>query len=363
MRYTGITVPTFRTDIESIGVYIPGKPIEDVMREYGLTDIAKLASNECPEEPFAAVQEAVAAAAAESHRYPDTMAHDLSGALADHHSIDRDNILVGPGSSPILMSTAHAVGGPGTSAVFAQRSFLLYSIITTMSRAEAIAVPLDEDLRHDADSLIAGVRSDTTVLYICNPNNPTGTYLAPEEIDRIVANVPERVLIVVDEAYEEYVTASGHRSALPHALEHENVVVMRTFSKIYGIAGLRVGYALGRAETIMQLRRLQAPFAISNVSLAGAREALRHQDLVAERAKTNARGRDQLAAGCAELGIKHVPSETNFVLLEPEVDAGELTESLLQRGVIVRQFGDFIRVTVGTEPENVRFLETLGELI
>ncbi len=213
-RYTGITVPQFRKDIESIGVYVPGKPIDDVMREFGLTDIVKLASNECPEEPFTAVQEAVAAAAAYSHRYPDTMAFDLSGALAELHSIDRDNLLVGPGSSQILMSTAHAVGGPGTSAVFADNSFLLYSIITKMSRGQAIVVPLDDELRHDVDALIRAVREDTTVLYVCNPNNPTGTYIAPEEIDRIVAEVSSDVLVVVDEAYEEYVSAPGHRSSI-----------------------------------------------------------------------------------------------------------------------------------------------------
>jgi len=356
-------VPTFRKDIESIGVYIPGKPIEDVMREFGLSDIVKLASNECPEEPFVPVQEAIAASAAESNRYPDTMAFDLSSALAEHHSIHRDNILVGPGSSPILISIAHAVGGEGTSAVFAQRSFILYKIITTISRAEAIMVPLDAELRHDTEALIGAVRDDTTVIYVCNPNNPTGTYIPPAEVDRIVAAVPSSVLVVIDEAYEEYVTAGEHRSAIPHALQHDNVVVLRTFSKIYGIAGLRVGYAVGRAETIAQLRRLQAPFAIPNVSLAGAREALCHQDLVAERAKTNARGRSQLAAGLDELGVAHVPSETNFVFIRPENDGGELTERLLQRGVIVRQFGRFIRVTVGTEAENIRFLETLGELI
>ncbi|NND03505.1 MAG: histidinol-phosphate transaminase [Acidimicrobiia bacterium] len=358
-------MPTFRNDIDSIGVYIPGKPIEDVMREYGLTDIVKLASNECPEEPFAPVQEAITAAATESHRYPDTMAHTLSTALAEHHSIDRDNILVGPGSSPILMATAQAVGGEGTSAVFAENSFLLYSIITRMGRAEAIQVPLDSEIRHDADALIAAVRDDTTVLYVCNPNNPTGTYIAPEDIDRIIAKVPGRVLVVLDEAYEEYVTAPGHRSALPNALTYDNVVVMRTFSKIYGIAGLRVGYAVGQPDTIMQLRRFQAPFAIANVSLAGALEALRHQDLVADRAKANARGRDQLAAGLDELGVAHVPSETNFILIliRPETSAVELTESMLQRGVIVRPFGDYIRVTVGTEAENVRFLETIGDLI
>ena len=333
------------------------------MREYGLDDIIKLASNECPEEPFAPVQEAIAAAALGSNRYPDTVASELTAALASHHDVAPDNIWVGPGSSSILISIAHAMGGADTSAVFADHSFILYRIITGIARAEAVTVPLDTTLRHDGPAMVAAVRPDTTVMYVCNPNNPTGTYIEPAEIDRIVADTPSDVLVVIDEAYEEYVTAAGHRSALPHALANDNVIVLRTFAKIYGIAGLRVGYAIGQPDTIAQLRRLQAPFAITNVSLAGALEALRHQDLVAARAKTNAMGRDQLGSGLDELGVERVPSETNFLLIRPDHDAARLCEALLRRGVIVRQFGEHIRVTVGTESENTRFLETLGELI
>lgn len=356
-------VPAFRPDIESIGIYIPGKPIEDVMREYGLSNIIKLASNECPEEPFPPVQDAIAKAALQAHRYPDTLAIDLTAALAAHHGVPPSSVWVGPGSSPILISIAHAMGSAETSAVFADRSFILYRIITGMTRSAPLTVALDSELRHDPDGMLAAIRDDTTVVYVCNPNNPTGTYITPDAIDHIVAGAPERALVVIDEAYEEYVTHSEHRSAIPHAVARDNVVVLRTFSKIYGLAGLRVGYAIGHPDTIANLRRLQAPFAISNVSLAAAQEALRHQNLVSERAKTNAMGREQLASGLDRLGVGHTASETNFLLIHPEDDPAELCEFLLRRGVIVRQFGRYIRVTIGTETENARFLETLGEIL
>lgn len=356
-------MPAFRKDLRSIPTYVPGKPIDEVMREYGVTDIVKLASNECPQEPFAPVQDAISAAAAEAHRYPDSGAHELTGALAAHHKVDRSNVWVGPGTSSILASIAFAMGGAGTSAVFAQQSFILYTIITAMARATAVTVPLDTEMRLDAPALAGAVRADTTVLYVCNPNNPTGTYIAPDAVSAIIEAVPGDVLVVVDEAYEEYVTDPRHATALPHALERDNVIVTRTFSKIYGLAGLRVGYAIGNPETLADLRRLQLPFATTNVSLAAALEALRHQEMVAARAKNNSIGRDHLTTGVRRLGVDCLESQTNFILIRPPGDVAALTETLLHNGVIVRQFGDLIRVTVGTEHENTRFLDTLGALL
>lgn len=356
-------MPAFRKDLHSIGAYVPGKPIDEVMRDYGVTDIVKLASNECPQEPFAPVQDAIAAAAGEAHRYPDSGAHDLTHALAAHHGVDPGNVWVGPGSSSILASIAFAMGGEQTTAVFSEQSFILYTIITAMAHTTAITVPLDAEMRMDASALTAAVRPDTTVLYVCNPNNPTGTYIAPDAVTRIIELVPDDVLVVVDEAYEEYVTDWRHESAMRHALERDNVIVTRTFSKIYGLAGLRVGYAIGNPETIADLRRLQLPFATTNLSLVAALEALQHQELVAARAKENAVARDQLTAGVRSLGVECLESQTNFILIRPPAHAAGLTEALLHRGVIVRQFGDLIRVTVGTEHENARFLDTLGELL
>jgi len=356
-------VPAFRKDLDSIGVYAPGRPIEEVMRDYGITDVVKLASNESPEPPFAPVQHAIAAAAAEAHRYPDTGSHYLTLALADHLGVAPDEVWVGPGTTPILASIAQAMGGPGTSAVFSQLSFVMYSIISAAAWTKTITVPIGTDMHLDSSAMVAAARPDTTVLYFCNPNNPTGTYVAPETIDELVAAVPDDVLVVIDEAYEEYVTHPAHRSAILHALARRNVIVTRTFSKIYGLAGLRVGYAVGRADTVGSLRRLQLPFATTAIGQAAALEALRHQDLVAARAKENSQGRDQLSAGLARFGLSFLESQTNFVLFRPESNAAELGEALMQRGVIVRPMGEYIRVTVGTELENTRFLHTLGELL
>jgi histidinol-phosphate aminotransferase len=356
-------VPAFRKDLQSIGVYLPGRPIDEVMRDYGVSDVVKLASNECPEPPFAPVQEAIAHAAADVHRYPDSAAHHLTRAIAAHHGLAPDEVWVGPGSSSLLASISHAMGGPGTSAVFSQQSFVLYSIISAIARSRSIAVPLDPMMCLDATALADAITTDTTVLYFCNPNNPTGTYVPPSVIAELVAAVPDDVLVVIDEAYEEYVTHPEHRTAIPHALQRPNVVVARTFSKIYGLAGLRVGYAIGQATTIAALRRLQLPFATTTISLAAAEEALRHQDLVAERAKANARGRDQLTAGLDQLEVPYLDSQTNFMLIRPDGATGELVESLLRHGVIVRHFGEYIRVTVGTESENARFVHTLGEAL
>jgi len=356
-------VPAFRKDLSSIGVYSPGKPIEEVMREYGVTDIVKMASNECPQEPFAEVQAAIGRAAQESHRYPDTAAYNLSIDIAELHGVDPGQVWVGPGSTPILVSIALAMGGPGTSAVFSDQSFIMYTIATAYAGAEPIRVPIGSDLRMDVDGLAAAVRSDTTVLYLCNPNNPTGTYIDSAAVGRLIDNVPRDVLIVVDEAYEEYLTAPDHTSAIRLAVERDNVVVTRTFSKVYGLAGLRIGYVIGATETISELRRLQAPFATTNISLAAAREALRHQDLVAERVKTNAAGRNELAAGLRALGVDCGDSQANFVLMGPVSEAAVLAEKLLHVGVIVRPFGDHIRVTVGSAAENARFLTELEQLL
>lgn len=356
-------MPAFRRDLGNLPGYVPGKPIEEVARELGVTDIVKMASNECPTSPFPEVQAVIADAARLVNRYPDTVARDLSCDIADLHGVRCENVMVGPGSSSLLVSVALAMGGQDTTAVFADPSFLMYRVGTAYAGSRPIAVPLTPNLRHDVAAMIAAVRPDTTVMYVCNPNNPTGTHVAAEAVAEIVETVPDHVLIVIDEAYEEYITAADHATAIPRAVERDNVIVMRTFSKVYGLAGLRVGYAIGAAETVGSLRRLQLPFATTTLSLAAAREALRHQDRVAERAKENAAGREQLLNGLRALGVVCYDSQTNFVWTGPDTAAADNVAGLLRAGVIVRHFGDYIRVSVGTEPENGRFLETWSEIM
>ena len=352
-------MPTYRSDLESIPRYVPGRPVEEVARELGLVSIDKLASNECPEEPFQEVLDAVADAAREINRYPDSGGFELTRAIADHQGVQPDEVWIGSGSSEILRCAALAVGGPGTSAVFAHPSFVMYRTATMVAGAEPIAVPLTPDFDHDLDAMLTAVRDDTTIVYLCNPNNPTGGHLSGGDVMAFLDAVPERVLVIVDEAYAEYVTADDYQTFINEAPNRPNVLVGRTFSKIYGLAGLRVGYGVASSELIGQLRTTQPPFAVTSLAQTAALEAIRHQDEVAARCRRNAQGRDALFDGLGRLGFEPAVSQANFVYFEPDSSAADLGDALLRRGEIIRVLGPAIRVTVGTRAENQRFLDAL----
>lgn len=355
-------MPMFRADLDRIPVYKPGKPIEEVSRELGITDIVKLASNECPLPPFPNVIAAISTAARDLNRYPENSVYYLVGALSDHLGVPADHLWIGAGSTELLLAMSLAMGGPGTSFVFADPSFVMYPISAAISGAAPIAVPATAGLGHDLGAMAAAVRPDTTIVFVCNPNNPTGTYLPEKDVTAFIEEIPDRALVIVDEAYFELATAPDYATCIPQALARDNVVVTRTFSKVFGLAGLRVGYAVGRPETLNQLRKTQVPFSVNSVAQAGALAALSSTDELRQRVADNAAARDQLEKGLADLGVDHVPSQTNFVLLRPSTDAAQLADSLMRQGVIVRPMGPFIRVTVGTPAENDRFLGALGQL-
>jgi histidinol-phosphate aminotransferase len=355
-------VPTFREELRSITPYRPGKPIEEVAREQGLERIIKLASNESPLPPFPEVQQAIARHAAEANRYPDNERFHLGRAVARHHGIPEEYLLFGGGTTELLLVTALSVSGPQTSAVYAWPSFVMYPIVTKLAGARGIEVPL-HDMRHDLEAMAAAVREDTTVVYVCNPNNPTGTYVAGEDLFEFIERLPGRVLVVVDEAYYEFVQTADYGSALPLALERDNVLVTRTFSKVYGLAGLRVGYLIGRPGTLDQLRRAQIPFSVSSLAQVAAIESLNHPDRVTERIERNAEGLKLFSDELAARRIPYAESQTNFVYLRPGDDARTAHQAMLRRGVIIRPMEDgWCRVTVGTEAENRTFFETLDEV-
>ena len=356
-------MPTFRRDLATIPVYTPGRPVADVQREYSLESVIKLASNECPYEPFPPVVKAVAAAAPGVNRYPDNRRQELREAIGSFHGISPDQVWVGGGSNELMYVTALAVGGPGTSAVYAAPTFGLYRIATQLAMAEGIEVPLDPDYRHDLDAMAAAVRDDTTVVYLCNPNNPTGTHVAADRVTEFIDAIPDRVLVVVDEAYHEFATAPDFDSARPLATERDNVVVAHTFSKAYGLAGLRAGYFVGHQRTLDELKRIQLPFSVSTLAQVAAIEALQHQDLVAERMADNQAGLKSVLDGLRERGLAHADSQTNFVWVNPPMPAAECAVALQQRGVIVRNVGDAIRVSIGTPSENERLLSALDEVL
>lgn len=356
-------MPTLRPDLDSIPHYVPGRPIEDVAREHGLESIDKLASNECPEPPFPEVTEAVARAAGEINRYPDSSAHDLTRALAAHQGVEPHEVWVGAGSSDILSCAARSVGGPGTSAVFAHPSFVMYRIATMVAWAEPIAVPLTATHAHDLAAMADAIRDDTTIVYICNPNNPTGNHIPGSDVVAFVDAIPERVLVVLDEAYAEYATADDYQTFINEAPNRPNLLVARTFSKIYGLAGVRVGYGVGSAELLAKLRHTQAPFTVTTPGQVAAIEALKHPEHVAQRCVRNESGRRLLTGGLAALGLEPAESEANFVYFTPSGNASELGEALLRKGQIVRVLGDGVRVTVGTAAENARFLSVIESVV
>ncbi|HUO45828.1 MAG TPA: histidinol-phosphate transaminase [Acidimicrobiia bacterium] len=354
-------MPVIRPGVSEIAPYEAGRPIEEVARSMGVdpAGIIKLASNESPLPPFPEVVEAIARAASGVNRYPDNGWHDLSRALASHLNVAPDQLMFGGGSSELLRVIALALGGPGTSAVYAWPSFVIYRLASIIAGTDRIEVPLKDHV-HDPGAMLAAIREDTNVLYFCNPNNPTGTYVAGADLIGLIEAVPERVLVVIDEAYYEYVTAADYATALPEALARPNVVVARTFSKVYGLAALRVGYAIGQAETLRELRRAQAPFTVSSLAQVAATVALQYPDQVEDRVRANAEERERLEKELGGRHIEYVPSQANFVFLRHGASA---FEDFLRAGVIVRAMGgEWIRVTVGTPEENDRFLATVDDL-
>ena len=356
-------MPTFRPDLADIPVYRPGRTPEEVGRDFGLESVIKLASNECPYEPFPPVIDAIAREAFRVNRYPDAGTHELREALGEFLGVDPPQLWVGGGSNELMYVTALAVGGPGTSAVYAAPSFGLYRIATKLAVAEGIEVPLDSEYRHDLDGLLAAIRPDTTVVYVCNPNNPTGTHVSAERLKAFVEAVPDNILIVIDEAYFEFATAEDFATALPLALERDNVVVAHTFSKAYGLAGLRAGYFVGAAATLDELRRIQLPFSVSTLAQVAAIEALQHQDLVAERMAANRAGLETVTAGLRQRGWRFADSQANFVYVRPPIPPAECFEALQALGVIVRDVGDAVRISIGTDTENQRLLEALDTVL
>ncbi len=359
-------MPTFRPDILRIPEYIPGRPIADVAKEFGFdpASVVKLASNENPLPPIPEAREAVAALMSEANRYPDTECKDLRAAISSCSEIPPENIWAAAGSSEILRVTALATGGPGTSAVFPQPSFVIYKMGTVLALSEPIEVPLDSEYRNDLDALSTAIRPDTNLVYICNPNNPTGTIVDSDDLESFIKGVPERVLVLVDEAYHEFVTEPKHRSMVPLALSTPNVIVTRTFSKIFGLASLRVGYAVSSVENLVQIQKAQAPFTVTGPAQVAAMASLRHPEQVKERTRANASGRAVIMEGLSMAGVEFVPSQANFVYFHLNRPTKESSDGFLRAAVIVRPYSDgWLRVSVGSPSENERFLEALASVV
>lgn len=355
--------------VRAISPYQPGKPISELARETGFAeaDIIKLASNENPLGMSPKAKEAAAQALADLHIYPDGNGFALKQALAGHYGVGLDQIVLGNGSNDVIELIARVYLAPGTAAVFSRHAFAVYPLATMVTGAQCIEVPA-KDFGHDLDAMLKAITPETRIVFIANPNNPTGTFLSGDELRAFLKQVPSDVLVVLDEAYNEYLPPALRADSVAWLKEFPNLVVTRTFSKIYGLAGLRVGFALASASLADLINRVRQPFNVNSVALAAAVAALDDDAFVAESYAANQRGMEQIVAGLQRLGLTYIPVHGNFVTFkvgDAPTAGAEVNAKLLKQGVIVRPIGgygmpEWLRVTIGSEAENVRFLEALA---
>jgi histidinol-phosphate aminotransferase len=354
--------------IRAIAPYQPGKPISELARELGLEEegIVKLASNENPlgmsPRARAALDEALDGIAL----YPDGNGFELKDALAVRLGVGMDQIVLGNGSNDVLELAARVFLGPGTSAVYAQHAFAVYPLATQACGASGIQVPA-RAFGHDLEAMLAAIRPDTRLVFIANPNNPTGTLLDNDELAAFLGKVPAEVAVVLDEAYVEYLDEAARSPSLDWLARLPNLILTRTFSKAYGLAGLRVGYAVARREVADLLNRLRQPFNVNSLALAAATAALDDLDFLAEAKRVNDAGMAQLIEGFARLGLAWIPSHGNFVCVKVG-EAARVFQELLRRGVIVRPvanygLAEYLRVSIGLPEQNARFLSALSEVL
>jgi histidinol-phosphate aminotransferase len=332
-------------------------------------DVAMLASNESPFPPVQAVVDAVRDAAGAINRYPDPGARALRSALAARYDFPLPGIAVGNGSCEILLAAAEALLEPWNEIVYAWPSFSMYPHLAAGTDAKAIEVPLTTDHLHDLDAMAQAITDNTRMVLVCNPNNPTSTYLPAAEIAAFVARVPPHVLVILDEAYIEFVVAEDPDTSLDLVRRHSNVVILRTFSKAFGLAGLRAGYALGTEAFRAAVDRVRQPFSVNLLAQAAATEALRHQDDVTRRAELNLAERLWMSEELAELGLEQSDGQANFAWVGlGDHDEADVLDALAAAGVAVRPGGalgapGYMRVTYGTRGENERFVEALRDAV
>lgn len=354
--------------VKAIAPYQGGRPIEEVARIYGLdpAKIVKLASNENPLGMPESARRAATEALADVGRYPDGNAHDLREVMAKRFDVPAEWLTFGNGSNDILVLAAQAFCSAGQSVVYSQYSFAVYPLATQAIGARGIVVPA-HNLGHDLDAMAAAIEADTRLVFVANPNNPTGSFETGERIRAFLARVPPRVVVVLDEAYTEYLEPALRYDSVGWTREFPNLVVSRTFSKAYGLAGLRIGFAIAQPPLTDLLNRVRQPFNVNLPAQAAAIAALNDADFLERSRQLNRDGKQQLQAGFEALGLRYAPSYGNFVLVEVG-DAARINEALLKQGVIVRGVGNYglpnwLRITIGLPEENAAFLEALGPLI
>jgi histidinol-phosphate aminotransferase len=355
-------------NIRSLQGYIPGKPLSAAQAESGVTCI-KMASNENPYGPSPAAVAAMHDAALRSHLYPDDTNTELRAHLAGMHGLTRDEVLVSDGSTSFLDIIARTLLGPGLNAVTSERSFIIYPLVTKLAGGTLIQAPMRNDA-FDLEAILGAIDRNTRIVFIANPNNPTGTMFDAKATDRFLDRVPPDVLVVLDEAYcdyaEFYARHAGieYSHSLDYVKQNRNVVVLRTMSKAHGLAGLRVGYGFAPRRVLQYFVRVRTPFSVSAISEAAALAAIEDRDHIRRSVEANAEGVAVLNAGLRELGLRFIPTCTNFIYFDVDEDAAAVSARLQAEGIIVRPLGPWgcprsLRVSVGTPSQNQRFLVAL----
>lgn len=355
--------------VQKLSPYVPGKPVDELAREFGLRvqDIVKLASNENPLGPSPRVLEAIRAALPELTRYPDGNGFALKQALCREFGLAPGQLTLGNGSNDILELVTRAFVAPEHEVVFSEHAFAVYPIVTQAVGARAVVVPA-RDWGHDLSAMAAAITPATRLVFIANPNNPTGTWIGRTELEQFLAAVPEQVIVVLDEAYTEYVEDADFPRGFDYLAQYPNLLVSRTFSKAYGLAALRVGYAVSQPAIADALNRVRQPFNVNSLALTAACAALADQDYLQRSREINSAGMAQLEQGFARLGLQWIPSRGNFIAVDLGREAAPVYQGLLREGVIVRPVANYgmpqhLRVSIGTEQENRRFLEALQQVL
>lgn len=355
-----------KSHIVNLPVYQPGKPIEDVKRELGLDEVIKLASNENPYGASPKAKEAIISELENISIYPDGGAVELTADLASFLGVNTNQIIFGCGSDEIIALLTRAFFVPGDETIMADQTFSVYKSNADIEGAVSIEVPLVNGT-HDLDAMLAKVNDRTKIIWVCNPNNPTGTILPEAELTAFLEKVPAHVMVVLDEAYCEYVTDPSYPNSIPYLAKYPNVVILRTFSKIYGLASLRIGYGIGQPEVIKLINQVREPFNTTRVAQAAAKAALKDQEYIDSCRTANSNGIIQLQGEFDRLGLEYFPAHGNFIMVDVRKPAGEIFEALLRKGVIIRaghhKYPTHIRVTVGSQEQNKAFIHALEQVL
>ena len=361
-------MPLVPSYIKKLKSYKPGKPIEEVQRELGLDDIIKLASNENPLGPSPKALSAIQNSMIESHRYPDASGYELRKKLSNRFNVNINNVVLGSGSEGIMSTIMRTFLLNDDELVSAQNSFIGFRVLANASGNKIHWVPM-KNHHYDLESMADKITDYTKIVYIANPDNPMGTYITRKEFDAFYSHVPERVLIILDEAYFEY---SENREDYPDSMtyKYDNVITLRSFSKAYGLGGIRIGYGFAHEELISNLLKVKTPFEPSALAQVAGHAALDDSGFLSKTVETNERGMNYLREQLEIIGVKYIPSVANFIttIWDSESRATELTKELLKKGVIVRQLNSFgwpayIRISIGLEKENYRFINALKETL